>query len=201
MKKKYFTTKRISSIAILSAIAGLLMLIDFPISFIAPTFYKMDISDLPCLIGSFALGPIAGAIIETLKILIKLVLKPTSTAFVGELSNLLCGISLCVPSGLVYKKCHNKKGALEGLVVGAISYVVVGSLINYFITIPAFVNLYHIPLDTIIDMGKAIFPFITNKFMFVLVCVSLFNLFKVVIVGILTYLLYKRISPLLKTKE
>ena len=201
MKKKYFTTKRISSIAILSAIAGLLMLIDFPISFIAPTFYKMDISDLPCLIGSFALGPIAGAIIETLKILIKLVLKPTSTAFVGELSNLLCGISLCVPAGLVYKKHHNKKGALEGLIVGAISYVVVGSLINYFITIPAFVNLYHIPLDTIIDMGKAIFPFITNKFMFVLVCVSLFNLFKVVIVGILTYLLYKRISPLLKSKE
>ena len=66
MKKKYFTTKRISSIAILSAIAGLLMLIDFPISFIAPSFYKMDISDLPCLIGSFALGPIAGVIIETL---------------------------------------------------------------------------------------------------------------------------------------
>lgn len=201
MKKKYFTTKRISSIAILSAIAGLLMLIDFPISFIAPTFYKMDISDLPCLIGSFALGPIAGAIIETLKILIKLVLKPTSTAFVGELSNLLCGISLCVPAGLVYKKHHNKKGALEGLIVGAVCYIVIGSLINYFITIPAFVNLYHIPLDTIIDMGKAIFPFITNKFMFVLVCVSLFNLFKVVIVGILTYLLYKRISPLLKSKE
>lgn len=201
MKKKYFTTKRISSIAILSAIAGLLMLIDFPISFIAPTFYKMDISDLPCLIGSFALGPIAGAIIETLKILIKLVLKPTSTAFVGELSNLLCGISLCVPAGIVYKKHHNKKGALEGLIVGAVCYIVIGSLINYFITIPAFVNLYHIPLDTIIDMGKAIFPFITNKFMFVLVCVSLFNLFKVVIVGILTYLLYKRISPLLKSKE
>ena len=201
MKKKYFTTKRISSIAILSAIAGLLMLIDFPISFIAPTFYKMDISDLPCLIGSFALGPIAGAIIETLKILIKLVLKPTSTAFVGELSNLLCGISLCVPAGLVYKKHHNKKGALEGLIVGAVCYIVIGSLINYFITIPAFVNLYHIQLDTIIDMGKAIFPFITNKFMFVLVCVSLFNLFKVVIVGILTYLLYKRISPLLKSKE
>lgn len=201
MKKKYFTTKRISSIAILSAIAGLLMLIDFPISFLAPSFYKMDISDLPCLIGSFALGPIAGALIETLKILIKLVLKPTSTAFVGELSNLLCGISLCVPAGFVYKMHHDKKGAIKGLVAGAVCYVVIGSFINYFITIPAFVSLYHIDLDTIIDMGKAIFPFITGKFMFVLVCVSLFNLFKVVIVGILTYLLYKRISPLLKSKE
>ena len=201
MKKKYFTTKRISSIAILSAIAGLLMLIDFPISFIAPSFYKMDVSDLPCLIGSFALGPVAGAIIEALKILIKLVLKPTSTAFVGELSNLLCGIALCVPAGLIYKKHHNKKGAFEGLIIGSLSYVLVGSLINYFITIPAFVNLYHIPLDSIIDMGKAIFPIITNKFMFVLICVSLFNLFKAIIVGILTYLLYKRISPLLKAKE
>lgn len=201
MKNKYFTTRRISSIAILSAIAGLLMLIDFPISFIAPSFYKLDISDLPCLIGTFALGPIAGALIELLKILIKLILKPTSTAFVGELSNLLCGISLCVPAGLIYKTKHNKKGAVESLIVGSIAMVVVGSLINYFITIPAFVSLYHIDLDTIIDMGKTIFPFITSKFSFVLTCVSLFNLFKCLVVSILTYFLYKRISPLLKAKE
>lgn len=201
MKNKYFTTKRISSIAILSAIAGLLMLVDFPVSFIAPSFYKMDISDLPCLIGTFSLGSMAGFIIELLKVLIKLILKPTSTAFVGELSNLLCGTALCIPAGLIYKNKHNKEGAIESLIVGSLSYILIGSLINYFITIPAFVSLYHIELDTIIDMGKAIFPFITSKFMFVLVCVSLFNLFKIAIVSILTYFLYKRISPLLKAKE
>ncbi|MDO5440138.1 MAG: ECF transporter S component [Erysipelotrichaceae bacterium] len=201
MKNKYFTTKRISSIAIMSAIAGLLMLIDFPISFIAPSFYKLDISDLPCLIGTFALGPIAGVIIETLKILIKLVLKPTSTAFVGELSNLLCGIALCVPAGLVYKKHHNKKGAIKGLIVGSISYIFIGALINYFITIPAFVSLYNIPLEAIISMGAEIFPFITSKFSFVCSCVALFNLVKTLIISVLTYLLYKRISPLLKAKE
>lgn len=198
MKNKYFTTKRISSIAILSAIAGLLMLIDFPISFIAPSFYKMDISDLPCLIGSFAMGPLAGALIEFLKILIKLILKPTSSAFVGELSNLICGFAICIPAGLIYKKEHNKKGALKSLIIGSIAYVVICSISNYFFIIPAFVNLYHLPLDAIIDMGKAIFPFVNNKFTFVIVCVSLFNLFKITIVSIITYFLYKRISPLLK---
>lgn len=198
MKNKYFTTKRISSIAVLSAIAGLLMIIDFPISFLAPSFYKLDISDLPCLIGSFALGPIAGGIIELLKILIKLVLKPTSTAFIGELSNFLCGCSLCIPAGLMYKNNHNKSGAIKGLIAGSICYIIIGDLINYFITIPAFVSLYNIPLDTILDMGKAIFPIINSKFVFVLVSVSLFNLFKTLIVSALTYLLYKRISYLLK---
>lgn len=198
MTKKYLTTKRISSIAILSAIAGLLMLIDFPISFIAPSFYKMDLSDLPCLIGSFSLGPLAGCIIELLKILIKLILKPTSTAFIGELSNLLCGISLVVPAGVVYRKNHNKKGAIASLIIGGISYVIISLIINYFVTIPAFVSLYHIDLDTIIDMGRAIFPIIGSKFSFVLICVSLFNTTKAIIVALLTYLLYKRISPLLR---
>lgn len=196
--KKFLTTKRISSIAILSAVASLLMLFDFPISIIAPSFYKLDISDLPCLIGAFSLGPLSSVIIELLKVLIKLFLKPTSTAFVGELSNFLCGVAMCVPAGLIYKKEHDKKGALKSLAVGSISYVIVGSLINYFITIPAFVNLYHISLDTIIDMGSEIFPIINSKFSFVIICVSLFNLTKTVIVSLLTYFLYKRISPLLK---
>lgn len=200
MKTKFLTTKRISSIAILSAIAAVLMLFDFPISFIAPSFYKMDISDLPCLIGTFALGPASGCIIELLKIILKLIMKPTSTAFIGELSNFICGISICIPAGLVYRKNHNKKGALKAMIIGSVIFVIVSSISNYFVIIPAYVSLYHIPLETIIDMGSAIFPFISNKFMFVLVCVSLFNLFKAIIVDILTYLLYKRISPLLKGK-
>lgn len=200
METKFLTTRRISSIAILSAIAAVLMIFDFPVSFIAPSFYKMDVSDLPCLIGSFALGPASGCIIEFLKVLIKLIIKPTSTAFVGELSNFICGISLVVPAGLVYKKRHDKKGALVSMIIGSITYVIIGSISNYFITIPAFVSLYHIPLDAILDMGRVIFPFINSKFTFVVTCVSLFNLFKVIIVDILTYLLYKRISPLLKAK-
>ena len=101
MKKKYLDTKKIAVIAIMAAIAAILMVLDFPVSFLAPSFYKMDISDLPCLIGSFSLGPLAGVLIELIKILIKLMIKPTSTAFVGELSNFLCGVSLCVPASFL----------------------------------------------------------------------------------------------------
>ena len=196
--KNYLTTKRIALIAIMSAIAGLLMIVDFPVSFIAPSFYKMDISDLPCLIGSFALGPLAGTTIELLKVLIKLILKPTSTAFVGELSNFLCGVAMCVPSGIVYLKEHNKKGAIKALIFGSLSMVVLSSIINYALIIPTYVKLYGMPLDAIISAGKAIFPIVKDKFTFVLICVTPFNLIKAIIVSVITYFLYKRISNLLK---
>ena len=196
--KNYLTTKRIALIAIMSAIAGLLMIVDFPVSFIAPSFYKMDISDLPCLIGSFALGPLAGTLIELLKVLIKLILKPTSTAFVGELSNFLCGVAMCVPSGFIYLKEHNKKGAIKALIIGSLSMVVLSSIINYALIIPTYVKLYGMPLDAIISAGKAIFPIVKDKFTFVLICVTPFNLVKAIIVSVITYFLYKRISNLLK---
>lgn len=196
--KSYLTSKRIATISIMAAIAVVLMIFDFPIAFIAPDFYKLDLSDLPCLIGSFAMGPIAGVIIEALKILLKLVIKPTSTAFVGELANFLCGISLVVPAGLIYKKKHNKKGALISLIVGSISLATVGTLFNYFVMIPFYVSLYKIPLEVIISLGSKIIPAINSKFTFCLFCVAPFNIVKGLIVSILTYFLYKRISPLLK---
>ena len=198
MKKKYFTTKRISSIAILSAIAGLLMLIDFPISFIAPTFYKMDISDLPCLIGSFALGPIAGAIIETLKILIKLVLKPTSTAFVGEIAAFIFSSAYCVSGALIYQKNKTKKNAIKAIIIASILMIVVSIAANYFFIIPAYVSLYKMPLEAIISMGTAIFPFINNKFSFVISCVLIFNFIKVLLVDVIVLVLYKHVSPIIK---
>lgn len=197
MKNQYFNTKRIAIIAIMSAIAAILMVIDFPVSFLAPSFYKMDISDLPCLIGSFTLGPLAGMLIELLKVLIKLMIKPTSTAFVGELSNFLCGVSLCIPAALIYRKEHNKKGAIKGLVVGVITMVVISSILNYAFIIPSYVKLYGMPLDAIIKAGNQIFKIVQDKFSFVLICVTPFNLLKGIIVGILTFFLYKRISRLI----
>lgn len=198
MKRINFKTKDISVVSIMSAIAALLMVIDIPLTFIAPSFYKLDLSDLPCLICSFSLGTLPGIICELLKILIKLLIKPTSTAFVGELSNFLCGISLIIPASLIYKKHHDKKGAVVGLVIGSFSFIFIGCIINYFLTIPFFVKLYNIDLDTIISMGSSIFPIINSKFSFVIISVSLFNATKVIITSLLTYLLYKRISPLLK---
>jgi len=192
--KKLFTIKNMAIIAIMSAIAGILMFIDFPISFIAPAFYKLDVSDLPCLIVSFLLGPLAGSITEILKVLIKLLLKPTSSAFVGEISNIICGLSLCIPAAIIYNKNHDRKGAIKALVIGSITLVVVGSFMNYIFIIPSYVKIYKMPLDAIINAGKAIFPIIKDKLTFVLLCTAPFNLIKAILVSILTYTLYKRIS-------
>lgn len=199
MKKHFLSTKQISIIAIMSALAGVLMVFDFPLTFIAPSFYRLDFSDLPCVIGTFSLGPLYGVLIEIIKILIKLLIKPTSTAFVGELSNLLCGISYVYVAGIVYNKHHNKKGALISLIVGTLVCVFLSVFINYFITIPFYVNFYRISLDEIINLGKLIFPFIYNKLSFVCVCVLLFNTIKMTIVSIITYLIYKKISNLIKS--
>lgn len=144
------------------------------------------------------MGPIAGIIIELLKVLIKLIIKPTSTAFVGEISNLLGGIALCVPASILYKNEHNKKGAIKGLIIGGITMVIVTGVLNYAFIIPSYVRLFGMPLDAIVDAGKAIFPIIKDKFTFVLLCTTPFNFIKALIVCLVSFFLYKRISNLIK---
>ena len=195
--KKYLTVKNISSIAVLGALGAVLMLFDFPIA-IAPSFYKLDLGDLPCMIGAFALGPVPALFIQIVKIVIKLLLKPTSTAFVGEIAAFICSSVYCVSAAIIYQQNKTRNQALKAMIVASIMMAVIGALGNYLFIIPAYVSLYHISLETIISMGQAIFPFITDKLSFVLCCVLPFNLEKAVIVDILTLLLYKRISPLLK---
>ena len=176
------------------------MVIDFPIGFIAPSFYKLDLSDLPCLIGSFAMGPIPCVFIEAIKILIKLLIKPTSTVFVGEITAFIGSIALCVPAGIFYNNNRNKNGAIKALLISSVIYVLISLIINYAFSIPFYGNLYHIGEDAIIAMGAEIFPIVVDKLSFVLLCVGPFNIIKVVLIDILAIVLYKRISPLLRDK-
>ncbi|MDO4415063.1 MAG: ECF transporter S component [Erysipelotrichaceae bacterium] len=192
-----FTTKNMAKIAILSAVSAVLMLLEFPLP-IAPSFYKMDFSEVGVLIGGFALGPTAAIVIEALKILIKFLLKGSFTMGVGELSNFIIGCAMCVPAAMIYKKEKTRKNALIGLCVGTVCMTVIGVVMNYFVAIPAYVAIAHYPLDVIISMGAAIFPFIKNTFQLVIACVTPFNLIKGVLVSIVTCLLYKHVSPLLK---
>lgn len=173
------------------------MLIDFPI-FIAPSFYKLDISDLPCLIGAFAMGPIPALFTQVIKILIKLLLKPTSTAFIGELAAFIFSSVYCISASILYKNNRTRKGANRAIIFSSIITVIISSIANYIFIIPAYCNLYHMPLETIISLGQAIFPIINSKLSFVLCCVLPFNIIKIGLVDILTELLYKHISPLLK---
>lgn len=195
--KKIFSIKNITRISILGVLGAILMLIDFPI-FIAPSFYKLDISDLPCLIGAFAMGPIPGLFIQIIKILIKLLFKPTSTAFIGEIAAFIFSSSYCVSASLIYQHNKNKKGAIRAIVISSIIMVVVSSVSNYLFIIPAYCKLYKMPLEAIISLGSAIFPAVTNKLTFIVCCVVPFNIIKAIIISTLTLLLYKHISPLLK---
>lgn len=195
--KKSLTLKNLTRISILAAIGAVLMLIDFPI-FVAPSFYKLDISDLPCLIGAFAMGPIPGLLIQILKIFLKLLIKPTSTAFIGEIAAFMFSSVYCVIASIIYKKNTTKSGAIKAIIIGSICMVIVSTVANYLFILPAYSSLYGMPLDSIIALGGAIWPAVVDKFSFVLCCVLPFNLLKTVIVDVLTMLIYKHISPLLK---
>lgn len=173
------------------------MLIDFPI-FVAPSFYKLDIGDLPCLIGAFAMGPIQALFIQIIKILIKMLFKPTSTAFIGEISAFLFSSVFCITASALYQGNKTKKGAFKAILLASLVSILFSTIVNYGFIIEAYANLYHMPLEAIISLGSNIFPIIDNLLSFVLCCVLPFNIIKTVLIDILTLLLYKHISPLLK---
>ena len=184
--------------AMFSAVAAVLMYVEFPITFIAPAFYEMDLSEVPVMIGSFMLGPCAGVIMEAVKVLLKLVLKGTSTAFVGDFANFILGCALVVPASVVYHTKKTKKRAIIGLVTGGIVLIVSGVFLNALYLLPKYSQLYGMPVETFINMGAAINPAISNIFTFVILAVAPFNLIKATVVGVITILLYKYLSRLIK---
>ena len=187
----------IAKIAILSALAFVLMLFEMPLAFIAPPFYEMDFSDVIALIGGFALGPVAGVLIELLKNLLNILFTGSSTAYVGELANFVTGCAFVLPAALIYKHCKTRTSALIGLITGALSLAAVGGLMNYFVMVPLYAELY-MPMETIIGMASAIFPSIDALWKMILLCVVPFNLIKGALCGIITFLLYKKLAILLK---
>ncbi len=188
----------IAKIGILSAMAAVLMLFEFPLSFLAPSFYKLDLSEVPILIGSFAMGPGAGVLMEFLKNLLHLLLQGTSTNFVGELANFITGCAFVLPASLLYRMRRDRGTALFGMAIGTLSLAVIGGFLNYYFLIPAFSAIYGLPLDAIIGMGAAIYPAVTDLALLVVLCVAPFNLAKGVICSALTFVLYKHVSHLLR---
>ena len=188
--------KYIVKIGILSAVAAVLMLFELPLWF-APPFYKLDFSEIPILIGSFALGPLAGVIMELLKNLLNLLMDGTTTAFVGEFANFVTGCAFVLPAALIYKHKKSLKNALVGLAVGTLSLVLVGAAMNYYILVPTFSELYHLPLENIVAMGTAVNASISDLKTLIVFAVMPFNLLKSVACSAVTLLLYKRVSKIL----
>ena len=185
-------------IAMFTAISVILMYVDFPLPFVAPPFYRVDFSEVPILIGAFMLGPCAGVLMEALKNLLMLVVKGTSTAFVGEFANFIVGCFLVVPASIVYHFHRTKKRAVISLIVGTIFMTAGGVVLNAVYLLPKYSQLYGMPVSTFIKMGNAINASVNDIYSFAALCVGPFNLLKGAIVSVIVAFLYPHLSRLLK---
>jgi len=195
--KKKLNTKMIAQIGMLGAIAVVLMLFEIPLPF-APSFYEIDFSEVPVLIGCFSMGPMAGVLIELIKIILNLCINGSVTAGVGELANFVIGCALVLPAAFIYKRKKTKKGAVIGLVTGTLFMTISGCFINAYVMLPTYAKAFGMPIEALVEMGSAVNASITDLFTFVMFAVVPFNLLKGVLVSIIVLLIYKKISPILK---
>ena len=197
MKNNTMSVHHLVQIGMFGALAAVLMLFEFPLPFLAPPFYELDLSEIPVLIGTFSMGPVAGVLIELIKILLKLVIKGTSTAYVGDVANFVIGCCFLLPAGIMYKKHRTKKGAVRGMILGTLVMACVGGLLNAYVMLPFFSKFYGIPLEALIQMGSEVNGLITSLPTFVLIAVVPFNLVKGFLVSLITTLVYKRVRVLI----
>ncbi len=190
-------THKLTVTAMLSAVAFVLMFIEFPIPALIPAFIKLDISDLPELLAAFSLGPVYGIVVTFLKNLLFAVLHGTSSAYVGELFNFIMGAVFSFTAGFIYRRRKSRRGALLGAVAGALLMSVLSVPLNYFVVYPAYVVCYHLPLDAIIGMYQAIRPSTNGLLECLLVFNMPFTFFKGMLDVALCFLIYKPLSPLL----
>ena len=193
-------TRTITQIAMLGALAGILMNFEFPIPFLAPSFYQLDFSEIPVLVGAFAMGPIAGILIEVVKILVHLVTMGTVTAGVGDFANFLFGCTFVVPAGLIYR-LHNvksRKHAVMGMAAGTVLTTAAACLMNAFVLLPAYGKAFGMPVQAFIEMGAAVHSGVTNLLTFAIMILVPFNLFKYTLTSVIVFFIYKRIRVILR---
>lgn len=190
-KRPLLTVREMATVAILAAISAILFMVEIPIVL----FYKLDVSNLPVLLGTFAMGPLQGTLILLVKSLLGL-LHSTSQG-VGEMADFLMGFAMLLPAGLVYQRRKNRKGAIMGMMIGTVVATIVGVLSNLYIMLPFYGVAYGMPIEKIIAMGQSVIPAVDSEFKFVLLITAPFNLFKWIVISVLTALVYKPLSPLL----
>lgn len=178
-------------IAVFSAISYVLAFFEIPAP-LAPSFARMDFSNIPALLVSFAIGPVGGMLVELIKNLLQL--TSSATAGIGELANFLMGAAFVMPAGLIYKHHKTKKSALLGCVIGSITSGAAAVVLNYFVLLPLYSGF--MPIDQILAMYAEILPFINTKFR---ACLWAFpgNVFQCALYSVVTMLIYKPLSPLL----
>lgn len=193
--KKTMSVQYLTRIAVLAAVASILFLIEIPVV----AFYKLDLSNLPVLLGAFSMGPVAGLIILLLKSFIGML--HSTSAFVGELADFIMGAAYVLPAALIYRMRKTRGGALVGMLTGTVCMVLVAVVVNWKIMLPFYMNAMGRPMDAIIGMAAAAVPAVKSEWDLLLMVTAPFNLLKGVVLSLLTFLLYKRISPLLHVKK
>ena len=192
-RRNWVSTRTITITALLASISYILAFIEFQVP-LSPSFARMDLSDIPALIGAFVFGQATGVIIELIKNVLQLL--STSTAGIGELANFLIGASYVWIAGFIYKYKRTKKGAISAYIISSIVMGVVAMIVNYFILLPLFETF--MPLDQLIASFSEFLPFIQTKLDVVLYNVLPFNVIKGLVVGLVTMVVYKKLTPVLK---
>ncbi len=190
-------TKKLVVAAMLGAISGVLMLLEFYMP-PAPAFISMDFSDLPVILGGFILGPGVGTLIIVIKILLNFLLNGTITAGVGELANFVLSLSYMLPAVLLYRKLRTRGGAVVSLITGTVIVSIAAVLMNTFVMFPVYAKAFKMPIEAIIGMGTQVIPGIHDMFTLMLFSILPFNLLKYTIVSVVTFLVYKRLAKFIR---
>lgn len=194
-RKKTLSVQYLTRIAVLTALSSILFMISIPIV----AFYSLDLSNLPVLLGAFSMGPVAGLIILGLKSLIGCL--TSSTMYVGELADFIMGAAFVLPAALIYQRNKSRKGALIGMITGTVALILAGCLTNAYLLIPFYMKAFGMPMEAIIGMCAQALPFVDTELKVILFVTAPFNLLKGVVLCVLTYMIYKPLSPLLHVRK
>ena len=193
--RKNLSVQYLTRIAVLTALASILFLIEIPVV----AFYKLDLSNLPVLLGAFSMGPVPGLIILLLKSLIGML--HSSSMYVGELADFIMGAAFVLPAALIYRRHKTRNTALIGMAVGTVVMIVVAVLVNWKIMIPFYMTAYGMPMEAVVGMATKAVPFVDTEWKLLLCVTAPFNLLKGGVLSSLTFVLYKHLSPLLHVRR
>ncbi|MCI8453442.1 MAG: ECF transporter S component [Lachnospiraceae bacterium] len=194
---KVLNVKNVVLIGMFGALAAVLETFQISVPF-APPFYKLDFAETPIMVGAFALGPIPAVLMELVKNILKLLIKGTTTMYVGDLGNFIGGSLFVLPASILYQRKRTRKTAMYGLGLSIVIGVLTALIINCFMTIPLYAKLMFNGIENIIAMGTAVNPAITNLYTFAIFAILPFNLLKLGMNAAVTALVYKRVSVILR---
>lgn len=198
--KKAFTTRKMVTVAMLSAIATVIYYLDFPVP-LMPGFIKLDLSNVIALLAGFSMGPVSGVIVCLIKNVIQLIIKGLGTTMgIGNIFDFVTSAAFVLTASLIYAKHKTKKTAVIGCLIGTLVFTVISLPLNYFIVYPIYFKAFG-GEATILGMYKEIMPSVKNIFSALCIFNLPFTFVKGIVCALVTILIYKPLSPVLKGRN